>query len=309
VNIDKLRMFVAVAENLNFTKAADSMYISQPTLSRHIADLERILGAALLERNTRSVSLTPLGKQFLIEARQIVNKYDTLMDRITGLASGLSGSLTVGYLEEFTQNILPEAIKTFQKRCPLVEFHLKDLNLLETKEAISNGDIDMGFVISHTEPQKDSTLQSISVVRGEVELVVGKDHPLACYDIISPLALEKEKIITFDAVQTPELRESITKMCVQYGFLPNFIEGDHSPGAIFLLVQAGLGVTILSSLVTSVLRTDKAFHAIKLDGVQIPTILELCWKSDNTNPCIANFVEEVQKAVNPKVLGLKAGEH
>ena len=111
MNLDKIRMFISAAEHLNFTKAAKDMYISQPTLSRHISDLESSLGIELFKRTTRNVSLTPAGEQFLIEAQDIMRRYDSLMERVSGLGEGVSGTFSIGYLELFITEHLPRIIQ------------------------------------------------------------------------------------------------------------------------------------------------------------------------------------------------------
>lgn len=299
MDIDRLRLFITVAEHLNFTKAAEQMYISQPTLSRHIADLESALNVALFERTTRKVSLTTAGKLFLKEATQIVRRYDTLMDRASRLSDGLSGSLRVGYLELFTQNVLPVAIRNFRTKFPLVDLQLKEFTLKAVNEALLEGSIDMGFVITRNKFHWDDQLAHRRIFTGEIELIVSNTHPYAGYKIVSPSILQNEQILTFEPDEAPELRENINKICVEHNFLPNFVTNDYSPGAIFLLVQAGMGVSLLSSLVTSVLLTQERFCSLKLEGVHLPTNLEVAWRRDNHVPCIRNFLREIEEAAHP----------
>ncbi len=300
MDIERIRLFITVADCLSFTKAAEQMYISQPTLSRHIADLENTLNVELFERTTRKVSLTAAGMLFLNEAKQIIKRYDALMSRAARLGSGISGALRIGYLELFTQDVLPVALKNFRTKFPLVELTLKESTFKGAQRGLMDGSLDVAFVVSHTsQPPLDDELEHKRIYTGQVELIVSNTHPYAGYKIVSPAILENEQILTFDAEETPELRENITKMCMEYNFLPNFVTGEYTPGAIFLLVQAGMGVSLLSSLITSVLRTEDRFHTLKLEGSQFPTNLELAWRRDNHNPCIQNFLREVEEAAHP----------
>ena len=299
MDIERLRLFVTVADCLSFTKAAEQMYISQPTLSRHIADLEHTLNVELFERTTRKVSLTTAGERFLKEANQIVKRYDALLERASRLGNGLSGSLRVGYLELFTQDILPIAIQNFCAKFPMVDLQLRESTLRNVRQALLEGSLDMGFLITRGKPQWDEELMHKRIFTGQIELIVSNTHPYAGYQIVSPAILENEQILTFEADETPELRENITKMCMEYHFLPNFVTGDYTPGAIFLLVQAGMGVSLLSSLVTSVLRTQNRFRTLRLEGAQFPTNLEVAWRRDNRDPCIQNFLHEVEEAAHP----------
>lgn len=191
------------------------MYISQPTLSRHIADLENTLNVELFERTTRKVSLTAAGVLFLNEAKQIIKRYDALMSRTVRLGSGISGSLRIGYLELFTQDVLPVALKNFRTKFPLVELTLKESTFKGAQRGLMDGSLDVAFVVSHTsQPPLDDELEHKRIYTGQVELIVSNTHPYAGYKIVSPAILENEQILTFDAEETPELRENITKMCI-----------------------------------------------------------------------------------------------
>lgn len=299
MDIEMLRLFVSAAECLNFTKAAEQMYISQPTLSRHISELESMLNVELFERTTRKVKLTQPGEMFLAETKQILGKYDSLMDRVARLGTGVSGHLRIGYLEIFCQDILPPTLREFRRKFPLVDLQLREMSLDGVLTGLQDGSLDVGFVCSHGEPRPDDPMEFRRIMTGEVEMAVGKEHPLSSYHIVSPDVLKDETILIFNKASTPDLREAITRMCLDRGFVPRFSEDSYTPGAIFLLVQAGMGVTLLSSLVTSVLKREQNVHTLKLEGYSIPTYLELAWKKNNQNPCIANFVEETAAIAHP----------
>lgn len=299
MDIERLRLFVTVADCLNFTKAAEKMYISQPTLSRHIADLEDALQVELFERTTRKVSLTTAGKLFYHEAKQIIKNYDALILRATRLGNGLSGSLKVGYLELFTQDILPVAIRNFTEKFPMVELSLRETKQSNAQSMLLDNSLDIAFIVTRSTPIISPELYHQRIFTGELELIVSRFHPYANYQTVSPSILRDEQILTFDQDETPELRENITKICMEHHFMPNIHVGDYSPGSIFLLVQAGVGVSLLSSLVTSVLRTGDRFCSLKLEGIYLPTNLEIAWRKDNDNPCIQNFLREVTEAAHP----------
>ena len=301
MDINRLRMFIAVADCLNFTKAAEKLYISQPTLSRYISELEETMEVELFERTTRRVVLTKAGKLFYDESLQIIKKYDALINRVARLGTGLSGTLKVGYLELFTQNILPVAIRSFHEKFPMVDMQLRETRLQEANQKVLDGELDVGFVITHDMLERKPELEYRHIYAGQVELIVSNQHPLAAYQMVNPLMLKDEKILMFDAGETPELQEQITNMCMKAGFMPNFITGNFSPGAIFLMVQAGMGVSLLSSLITSALLTDDRFHTLTLEGIQAVANLEMIWRKDNDNPCIQNFVSEVEEAAHPTV--------
>lgn len=245
--------------------------------------------------------MTTAGELFLKEAKQIVQRYDSLMERTERLGNGIVGTLRVGYLELFTQNILPTAVRSFRRKFPLVDIQLIELTNRYAQQALLDGSLDLGFLVMRTQnPAWDNELHHQRVYTGQLELVVSANHPYANYEYVSPAVLENEQILTFEANETPELRENIIEMCMKYNFSPHFATGEYTPGAIFLLVQAGMGVTLLSSLITSVLRNENRIRTLKLDCAPFPTNLELAWRHDNHNPCIPNFIYEVQNAAHPE---------
>ena len=91
----------------------------------------------------------------------------------------------------------------------------------------------MWFVITHDMLERKPELEYRHIYAGQVELIVSNQHPLAAYQMVNPLMLKDEKILMFDAGETPELQEQITNMCMKAGFMPNFITGNFSPGASF----------------------------------------------------------------------------
>jgi len=122
-----LRYFVAVAEALNFTRAATRLHLAQPALSRQVSDLEEELGVDLLKRTSHGVRLTEEGKLFLEEARGLLQRADESVRKVRALARGELGELQVGFLAPLDLHILPRALAEFQKSTPGVKVTLHDL--------------------------------------------------------------------------------------------------------------------------------------------------------------------------------------
>jgi len=120
-----LRYFVAVAEALNFTKAATRLRLAQPALSRQVSDLEDELGVDLLKRTSHGVLLTAEGKLFLEEARAILKRADESVTKVRALARGEFGELQVGFVAPLDLHILPCALAEFQKTTPGVRVALR----------------------------------------------------------------------------------------------------------------------------------------------------------------------------------------
>ena len=149
MHIKQLRYFIVVAEHLNFTKAAKILYVSQPALSQQIADLEKLLKVKLFARNHHSVSLTPAGVIFLQEAYDIVTKSEQAIQKVQIKdASAITGTITIGYLGQYENKILPDLVRIFRQNCPLMNIKLFYVAIANLYHGLENGEIDIGFCLS-----------------------------------------------------------------------------------------------------------------------------------------------------------------
>ncbi len=146
-----IRYFVAVADALNFTKAATRLRLAQPALSRQVADLEDELGVDLLKRTSHGVVLTEEGKWFLEEARGILKRVDESVTKVRALARGEFGELQVGYVPPLELHILPRALAEFQKTTPSVKVVLHDLGTDELCNALRNGTLHLALMMRPTD--------------------------------------------------------------------------------------------------------------------------------------------------------------
>lgn len=293
-----MRMFVAVADCLNFTKAAERLYISQPTLSRHISELEEQVGAELFVRTTRSVSLTAAGRVFYAEAKEILDKYESMRDRIQNLQSGASGVIRVGMQELFAQNIIPLAVNRFSRLYPNVNLQLMEMRNDEVLASLRDDTVDAGLLLLRTRNIQavNPDLDSACLRVGGMRVITNLDHEWAERESVTPAMLRDRDILTFDFSVSEPLRGEIASLCAPEGFAPRFVVGNYNPGALFLLVKCGLGISIMSSLVTSVLYMSKDIHVMRLEGSRFRQYLHLAWRRNTKNTCLFNFVEEVTRA-------------
>lgn len=149
MQIRQLQYFVAVAEQLNYRKAAESLYVTQPLLSKQIADLEAEVGYPLFVRNTRSVTLTPAGEVMLEKANQLLRQSDSLLYSVRKAAQyGDSyGILRIGYEESFAQSTLGQLLNQMSEKYPGIELNLQCLSSTRINSALQNDMIDIGFVL------------------------------------------------------------------------------------------------------------------------------------------------------------------
>ena len=238
----KLRYFVAVAEELNFTRASQRLYATQSTVSATIRSLEQELGAPLLARTTRSASLTEAGAAFLPEAKAAIEAIDRARASVEPMSTGLRGSLTVGTLSSLTTVNVPELAGDFHRRYPSVKLRVEisPRGASGHVERVKSGMLDLGFV-GNAEGDPDLDARAIRTFR--LAAFVAAMHPLAQRRTVSLAALATEPFIELpmgfaqrklvdDAFARNRLRREIVVEVMDLAAIP-------------LYVANGLGVALL----------------------------------------------------------------
>src|ERR1051325_3868134 len=173
-----LRYFVAVAENLNFTKAAAKLHLAQPSLTRQIHNLEEEIGVRLLNRSKSQVALTEEGRSFLVDARRVLALASESILAVQRLSRGESGQLNIAYLANFDFELLPETLRAFRLAFPHVALNLFDMTPAEQLRALEARKIDLGFV-GLPPPPTAGLIQWESIAQHRTVVVLPTNHFLA----------------------------------------------------------------------------------------------------------------------------------
>src|SRR5882724_10806578 len=173
-----LRYFVAVAEDLNFTKAAAKLRLAQPSLTRQIHNLEEEIGVRLLNRSKSQVNLTEEGRSFLVDARRILALATESVLAVQRLNRGETGQLNIAYLSNFDFELLPETLSAFRQAFPHIALNLFDMTPAEQYRALETRKIDLGFV-GLPPPVASKDLKWESIARHRTLVVLPIKHPLA----------------------------------------------------------------------------------------------------------------------------------
>src|SRR5437660_3236061 len=173
-----LRYFVAVAEDLNFTRAAGRLHLAQPSLTRQIHHLEEEIGVRLLNRSKNQVTLTEEGRSFLMDAKRILALATESILAVQRLSRGETGQLNLAYLSNFDFELLPETLGAFRQAFPHIALNLFDMTPAEQFRALETRKIDLGFV-GLRPPASMRGLQWESIARHKTVVVLPVKHPLA----------------------------------------------------------------------------------------------------------------------------------
>ena len=240
-----LRYFLAVAEALNFTKAAALLRVAQPALSRRVQDLEDEIGVDLLKRSPRGVVLTAEGKVFLDKTRQILKLADESVEQVRALARGEEGELHMGYTPAATVEILPPALTAFQKAFPRVKVLLHDFSEQELIDGLRNGRLELALMPRGTGLQsvglEFETLRSYPVC-----VAVAPTHRFARLKTITLEMAATEAMIGLNRKDYPEYYVGLNRIFEPLGIKPRVVVECDSSSSLITEIETGRGVAIAS---------------------------------------------------------------
>ncbi len=240
-----LRYFLAVAEALNFTKAAALLRVAQPALSRRVQDLEDEIGVDLLKRSPRGVVLTAEGKLFLDKARHILKLADESVEQVRALARGEDGELHMGYAPVPTVEILPPALAAFQKAFPRVRVLLHDFSEQELIDGLRDGRLELALMPRGAGSQsvglEFETLRSYPIC-----VAVAPKHRFARLKTITLEMVAAEPMIGFNRKDYPEYYVGLDRLFEPLGIKPRVVVECDSSSSLITEIETGRGVAIAS---------------------------------------------------------------
>jgi len=251
-----LRYFVAVAEELNFTRAAARLGIGQPPLSQQIRDLETELGTQLFHRVPHGAELTEAGREFLAEARGVLGGAERAKEVARRAHRGEIGRLALGFPGSAAFNPLVSAtIRNFRRSWPKVLLSLEELNTFPLLERLLRGDLHAAFI--RPGPQEPEGIRLRRLPDEPMLIALPASHPLAAEPELPLTALANESFVLFRRGMGLSLYDQIVQSCRDAGFDPVIGQGAQQISSVVNLVAADLGVSIV----------PKSIAQITLDGV------------------------------------------
>jgi DNA-binding transcriptional LysR family regulator len=255
MELRQLRLFVVLAQELNFRRAADKAHIAQPALTRHIQNLEALLGVRLFERTKRKVELTEAGKLLLGELQPVLRQLDHAL--LTVKQQGSQGDLRVGYVSPALYSAMPELVRQFKARHPHVRVEMQELHSPEQVSALLGGNLDLGFIGQHSVVQG---LDFTPLAKYAYILALPEAHPLATQKKVELEHLQGLTLIT-PSTQEP-LHQQIVGRLEAAGGRVNIQEA-LSVDAVLNFVAAGMGVAFVPELVKAMRRSGLVYKTMK----------------------------------------------
>jgi len=286
-----LRYFVAVADALNFTKAAEQLHLAQPSLTRQIHNLEEELGVRLFNREKNQVNLTAEGRAFLSDAKRLLAQAEESVSSVQRLSRGHTGELNIAYLSNFNFELLPVTLNAFRVACPHVSLNLFDMSPAEQLRALDGRKIDLGF-IGLRPPNATRDIQWECIAHHEIVVVLPAHHPMAKKQGIQIAALKDEFFIGMSERSHPGFRDWLVAACQPGGFVPRVIQDADLESALMQVVAQGLGVTLARSEIRKLPHPGVVFRAL---SPAIQTDHWIAWNKNNDSATLLQFVNIVKK--------------
>ncbi|MGV9801958.1 LysR family transcriptional regulator [Mycobacterium sp. NPDC003449] len=285
-----LRYFVAVAEELNFGRAARRLNMSQPPLSTQIKALERELGATLFDRGSHRTQLTASGEVMLEAAYEVLNLLDLMPARVAGAASAETGTLSVGAVPTAIPGILPRVIKQFKKRYPGVQLQIREMNTRDQLDALEAGTLAIGLVRRGLHSKR---LAQTPVLAERLLLAVPDSHPrIHDTDGVRLSDLSNEDFIFFSREIGRWHYDELIRVCESVGeFTPRVAQQCDTVMNQLGLVSAGLGVALVTDLTRSV--RVNGVRYVDLTDVDVSFPLIATWDDRIADPLRARFVHMI----------------
>lgn len=275
MDIKQLVYFAEVGKQLNVTKAASVLHISQPSLSKSIKNLENELGAPLFYRGAKQLELTDAGKALLVNAKNVLAAFDNITSELNDVIHLKKGEIKIGIPPIIGAAFFSKLISHYKESHPSIEIMLTEVGSNKIQQGVEDGELDIGLICKL--PDKMETFEKIKLLKDPLMLVVQKDNPLAERTSIEFAHIEREPFILYRSDFS--LHHSIIEACRKYGFYPNIVCETSQKDFMVEMVEAKLGVALLPSKICSKLNS-KRITVIPFTRPEVYLELGIIWKRD-----------------------------
>lgn len=293
-DIKQVRVFLHVAEELHYGKAANRLFISQPALSRSIQSLEEAVGVQLLERSTRRVKLTPAGEAFAAEARLALTHFERAGFAAKGATEFNPRKLIVGYTDFAITGRLPTICNNFHKEYPDDILDLRYSPSYLQRQQLIEGKLDVAVIIGKLISTK---VTNLLLEKHDYVALVPEGHKLAKADAIYLEDLSQEDFVMGNEEAFGSFREVLFPICHARGFHPNIVQETSNTAGILGMVAAGVGLSIYAGCARNLHRVGVKVKPIVDVKERISTYA--CWITDNFSEIQHRFHEYLKQHALP----------
>lgn len=291
MELRQLRVFLAVAEEGLFSRAAERLHVVQPAVSQQMQRLERELGTVLFERSPRGVRLTASGEVLLAQARELLASEAQARRAVRRVTQGETGQVRVGCMPSALSGVLPKVVPAFRAAHPEAGVFVRELHTAQQLDALADGQVDLG-ILRATAPAAGVTVRPVTTEPLLAVLPAG--HPLAGRPLIPLAALAREPFVLFDRALAPEYFDQVTEACRAAGFTPDVNHEVRSDPAQLCLVASGLGVALVAASSTSMALPGVAYA--RLSDVTAEVTIAVAYAPARHSPLREGFLDAIAAA-------------
>jgi DNA-binding transcriptional LysR family regulator len=289
LEIDQLRCFVAVGEELHFGRAAERLHMTQPPLSRQIRLLEHQVGTSLLERTSRVVRFTAAGKAFFPEAVRILRLAEEAAATARRVAKGDRGSIAIGFTAAFGYGLLPRLVRRLHQRAPNISLRLKEMVTSAQVEALDAGQIDVGLMRPHP---PHGGLDTVLLRREALMLAIPETEARSWPKRPTLAALHGRSFIAYSPYEASYLHQLVQACLDREGVRPDIVDYVPQIHTMLALVDSGVGVALTPETASRLRFEGVLLRRVEMEPLR-PVEMVFSYRRDNDNPILRIFRREV----------------
>ncbi len=284
LNLQRLRYFAVLADELHFGRAATRLHIAQPALSQQIRKLEEELGVALFRRSRRAVELTDAGRLLVDEARTLLADAERIAGRLAQAGAGLTGRLRIGFVGSASYSLLPAVVLALRDQAPDVELVLHDLPTSRQIPELLAGRLDAGFV----RPPVDAAGVALApLVSERLVVALPAGHARARSRQVTLSTLADQPFVHVARGGGAALYDDVLAACLSAGFRPDVVQESNDMHVIVNLVAAGIGVALVPESVRTFQRPGVVYRPLRGPGT--PLTIGLATRAGDDAPLVARL--------------------
>jgi DNA-binding transcriptional LysR family regulator len=295
-----LRYFVAVAEELSFTRAAAVLHVAQSAVSAQIRFLEDSVGVTLLERNSRRVELTGAGRMFLQGAKRLILDLEELTRQTRRVGRAETGHLAIGFIGAQSHEWMPLVLRRFRQKYPDVEVILTEMVPSVQLEALSTHRLDLG-VVGAIDGKAPPGLQVECIAEEEPLVGVPSDHVLANLPFVRLGQLKEEGFILTSRENAPSYRSWLARLCHRAGFTPRVVQEVDRARTAVQYVAAGFGISIFGEHICRQPAPGVKFISLRPAAQKIR--YGVAWRKEPSEPLVHRFIEYTKEQLGAGIQG------
>ncbi|MBF5007959.1 LysR substrate-binding domain-containing protein [Diaphorobacter caeni] len=295
--IRQLWMFLAVAEELHFGRAAQRLSMSQPPLTEQIKVLEQSLKMQLFERSRRGTQLSPAGAAILPAVRQFAGQVEQLERVVREVASGQSGVLHVGAITSAMLETVPPLLDALKRAHPHLTVFVKEIDSVEAIPALEAGELDLAF--ARLDGEVGSDIATITMQEDRLAVALTKNHPLAAQPRIRLKSLGAEQLVMSSRQVSPVYFDMLTSICRTHGFAPRVLHEVRSVTSQIAYVSCGQGVALVPSSMRRLVPENVVVRPLR-ERVVVVTAAA-AWNKSRHHPMVDEAVAWLRSQAKPQM--------